>query len=85
MSEQFPTTAELIAKHELRDRIAAAIYSKVSGWDGFPFDDLTDTFKAIFLEQADAVIEALGLHRVDDTNRTHFQYVTDWQEFGTDE
>ena len=44
---------------DLRTRIASAIYSKVAAWDDFPFDDLTDTFKAIFLEQADAVIREL--------------------------
>lgn len=44
----------------LRYRVAKAIYSKVAGWDDFPFDDLMPTFTAMFLEQADAVIRELG-------------------------
>ena len=46
----------------LRYRVAKAIYSKVAGWDDFPFDDLMPTFTAMFLEQADAVLEMLTVH-----------------------
>lgn len=44
---------------DLRDHIAAAIYSKVAGWDDFPFDQLTDNARAMFIEQADAVTDLL--------------------------
>ena len=64
----------------LRDRIAAAIYSKAAGWDDFPFDDLMPTFKAMFLEQADAVIEALDRDYIIVTPGTPLaQKILEWQ------
>lgn len=47
--------------NDLRDRIAATIYKTVMAWDDFPFDQLTDNARAIYLEMADAVINELGL------------------------
>jgi hypothetical protein len=46
----------------LRDMIAEAIYGVMLPWDGFPFNQLTDTAKAIYLEQADAVMEVITAH-----------------------
>ena len=55
MSEQFTTTAELIAKHELRDRIAAVLEDAA---EIRCIHKLTD---ADIRYMADNVIEALGL------------------------
>lgn len=60
----------------LRDRIAEAIYEGASGWEDYPFDQLTASIKAMFLEQADAVIAALALR--EDKVGSLTRYVTEW-------
>lgn len=72
--------AAMSHNRSLRDRIAEAIYSVGLPWDGYPFDQLTTSVRALFLEQADAVIAALGLREIVDANRSIPQrrYVTDW-------
>jgi hypothetical protein len=45
----------------LRDRIAAAIYSMAMAWDDFPYEELSDHVKDLYRSEADAVIAALGL------------------------
>jgi hypothetical protein len=55
---------------ELRDRIAATIYHTAAAWDqDWPWESLVDHVKVIYLEQADAVIEALDL-RIEDKYKT---------------
>ena len=44
---------------DLRTRIAAAIYSSASQWDGYPWDALAEHVQALYVGQADAVIAVL--------------------------
>ena len=46
---------------DLRTRIAAAIYGVQKPWDGFQFAELSTPTQSLYQEQADAVIQALGL------------------------
>ena len=63
---------------DLRTRIAAAIYHAASAWDqDWPFDELVDHVRVLYLEQADAVIEELKLRR--DTVGLIHRYVTEWE------
>lgn len=74
MSEQFPSTAELIAKHELRDRIAKALATRGVSDSDSHWDVLGHDIRATYLADADAVIAALAL-RVGSLTR----YVTEWE------
>ncbi len=54
---------------DLRTRIAAVIYGAASQWDDYPWDALAEHIQALYLGQADAVIEALDL-RIEDKYKT---------------
>jgi hypothetical protein len=71
---------------DLRTRIAATIYHTAAAWDqDWPWESLVDHVKVIYLEQADAVIEKLGLRQETvyawSNHRswpTGTRWVTDW-------
>jgi hypothetical protein len=70
----------------LRTRIAAVIYGAASQWDSYPWDALAGHIQALYIGQADAVIQELGLQthlakriingKPDQRVRRH---VTDWE------
>ena len=60
----------------LRDRIATVIYHAASQWDAHPWDALAGHIQALYLGQADAVLEELKLRR--ETVGLIHRYVTNW-------
>ena len=68
---------------ELRERIAVTIYGAASQWDEYPWDALAGHIQALYLGQADAVIEQLGLRQAmrsaTPTGPIETRYVTDWK------
>lgn len=76
-------------QHTLRDRIAAVLYRQHyrlghGNPDDITWDDLEPELQDVYRDDADAVIEALGLTRVTRSqNPPIHRYVTEWETDGT--
>jgi hypothetical protein len=67
----------------LRERIAVTIYHAASQWDDHPWDALAGHIQALYLGQADEVIQEIGLRQAmrsaTPTGPIEIRYVTDWK------